>query len=309
MKMKKFFGLKMTLAALAVMSFASCYDSEGGDVIIPNQTSVVWPDPVYVVNGVVTDWNGTFMAGVEVTGLALGQTTDTNGFYSAQLSSPFKGEVNFTKTGYFKTVRSLKMATLETGTAVYNLDATMYPLDGGLRMAIREEVADQEEGATKTTTAAQLAAIEADWGENIMTNNTDQAKKYTVDASYFPPQPYGVVAVASKTEEEGQALFYEWVTNTFGNDPWKDFRTYGERWSDEYTFTVPAMFKVTGIKVTPLHVFEDVIIPLEDGDYVQPVEKITDYVVEVEGVALDHDHIHAHGHADGSNGSGGGSGE
>jgi hypothetical protein len=69
------------------------------------------------------------------------------------------------------------------------------------------------------------------------------------------------------------------------------------------------MFKVTGIKVTPLHVFEDVIIPLEDGDYVQPVEKITDYVVEVEGVALDHDHIHAHGHAKGNNGSGGGSGE
>lgn len=306
--MKKFFGLKMTLAALAVVSFASCYDSEGGDVIIPNQTTVDWPAPVYVVNGVVTDWwNGSVMPGVEVTGLAVGQTTDTNGFYSAQLSSPFSGEVSFTKTGYFKTVRSLKMATLKTGSAIYNLDATMYDLDNGLRMAIREEITGEEEGATKTTTAAQLAAIEADWGENIMTNNTDQSKKYTVDASYFPAQPYGVVAVASKTEEEGQAFFYQWVTNTFGNDPWKDFRTYGERWSDEYTFTIPAMFKVTSIKITPIHVFENVIVPLEDGDYIQAVERITDYTVDVEGVALDHDHIHSHGHGN-SNGAGGGEG-
>ena len=125
--MKKFFGLKMTLAALAVVSFASCYDSEGSDVIIPNATTITWPDPVYVVNGVVTDYDaGNVMSGVAVSGAITG-TTDENGAFSVTLTSPVSGDVDFAKEGYLRATRTLKVASLVKGqgNAIYNMNVAM----------------------------------------------------------------------------------------------------------------------------------------------------------------------------------------
>lgn len=295
MKMKKFFGLKMTLAALAVVSFASCYDSEGGDVIIPQQTTIDWPAPVYVVNGTVTNFdNGAVMSGVNITGLMVGHTTDANGDFSATLTAPFNGEVVFTKDGFFKTARTLKMATLKTGNAVYNMNVQMVSLDSpNVESALKESDVTIEEWPAEAiaSTAADLAAIEELYDFSF-TNTSDKPKALTFGASMLTEElPYGVVAAPAKTDEEGLELFIKWVSMSYGNDPFEGYGVY----SGLLTVTVPALYQVTKIIATPVKVSKTLIFPLSDGDFEQPVEMVENYNVTVEGVDLSHDHGHGHG--------------
>lgn len=293
--MKKFFGLKMTLAALAVVSFASCYDSEGGDVIIPNSTTIDWPAPVYVVNGTVTNFdNGAVMSGVNITGLMVGHTTDANGDFSATLTAPFNGEVVFTKDGFFKTTRTLKMATLKTGNAVYNMNVQMVSLDSpNVESALKESDVTIEEWPAEAiaSTAADLAAIEELYDFSF-TNTSDKPKALTFGASMLTEElPYGVVAAPAKTDEEGLELFIKWVSMSYGNDPFEGYGVY----SGLLTVTVPALYQVTKIIATPVKVSKTLIFPLSDGDFEQPVEMVENYNVTVEGVDLSHDHGHGHG--------------
>lgn len=304
MKMKKFFGLKMTLAALAVVSFASCYDSEGGDVIIPQQTSIEWPAPVYTVMGHVTDRAGSALSDVEISGLLLGQKTDLNGDFSANLTAPFNGDVNFTKEGYYRTTRALKMPTLKTGAAVFNLDATMYTLDdpqGALKE--KEVVITEDKAKSVTETAADIAAATG----IDFTNETDNAVIYSIRANVLSEKlPYGVKAVAAKSdlEEQGQLAFLTWFNQTnfsyYQESPYVDYADYRDTYRT-LTFAIPARYKVTSIKFIPLLTEKTLIFPLEEGDYEQPVEIYESYVSQVEGVSLDHPHQHG----DGNNAGGG----
>lgn len=307
--MKKFFGLKMTLAALAVVSFASCYDSEGGDVIIPQQTTIDWPAPVYTVMGHVTDRFGSALSDVEITGLATGMKTDLNGDFSANLTAPFNGDVNFTKEGYYRATRSLKMPTLKTGAAVFNLDATMYTLDdpqGALKE--KEVVITEDEAKSVTETAADIAA--ATTGINF-TNETDNAVIYSIRANVLSEKlPYGVKAVAAKSDldEKGQLAFLTWFNQTnfsiYQESPYSEYADYRDTYRT-LTFAIPARYKVTSIKFIPLLTEKTLIFPLEEGDYEQPVEIYESYVSQVEGVSLDHEH----GHGDNPNAGGGEGGQ
>jgi len=292
--MKKFFGLKMTLAALAVVSFASCYDSESGDVIIPSQTTVDWPAPVYTVMGHVTDRDGA-VSDVEITGLAVGMKTDLNGDYSINLTAPFNGDVNFTKDGYYRTTRSLKMPTLKTGAAVFNLDATMVTLDdpqGALKE--KDVVVTEDEAQAVTETAADIAAAT---GINF-TNETENAVLYDIWASVLSETlPYGVKAVAAKSDldEQGELAFLTWFKQSkyswYQESPFGDYGKYDGR----LTIAIPANFKVTSIKFIPVLTAKTLIFPLEEGDYEQSVEIYDSYVSQVDGIPLDHDHGHGHG--------------
>ena len=290
--MKKFFGLKMTLAALAVVSFASCYDSEGGDVIIPQQTTIDWPAPVYTVMGHVTDRAGSALSDVEISGLLLGQKTDLNGDFSANLTAPFNGDVNFTKEGYYRTTRALKMPTLKTGAAVFNLDATMYTLDdpqGALKE--KEVVITEDEAKSVTETAADIAAATG----IDFTNETDNAVIYSIRANVLSEKlPYGVKAVAAKSDldEKGELAFLTWFKQSkysrYQESPFGDYGKYDGR----LTIAIPANFKVTSIKFIPVLTEKTLIFPLEEGDYEQPVAIYDSYVSEVKGVSLDHGHDH-----------------
>lgn len=305
--MKKFFGLKMTLAALAVVSFASCYDSEGGDVIIPQQTTVDWPAPVYTVMGHVTDRAGSALSDVEITGLLVGQKTDLNGDFSANLTAPFNGDVNFTKEGYYRATRSLKMPTLKTGAAVFNLDATMYTLDdpqGALKE--KDVVMTEDEAKAVTETAADIAAKT---GINF-TNETENAVIYSIRANVVSEKlAYGVKAVAAKSDldEMGQLAFLTWFNSTdfsyYQESPYSEYGDYRDTWRT-LTFAIPANFKVTSVKFIPVLTEKTLIFPLEEGDYEQPVEIYDSYVSEVKGVPLDHDH--GHGNDDNAGGGEGG---
>lgn len=306
--MKKFFGLKMTLAALAVVSFASCYDSEGGDVIIPNQTTVDWPAPVYVVVGHVTDSNGAGLSEVNIYNLNVGQMTDLNGDYTVKMDSPFNGEVDFTKEGYFRTTRTLKMAAMKTGSAVYNLDATMWTLDevtGALKEKNVVMIPDETEAVDATADA-----LAAETGINF-TNTTDNAAVYDfwADALYdagADPLPYGVKAVTNKSlQEEGQVAFLKWFNST--NFRWYQESPYGDygKFDGRLTVVIPAMFKVTKIIAIPVLTEKTLVFPLDEGDYEVPVEIYESYQVTVEGESISHDHGHGHGNG---NGAGGGEG-
>lgn len=305
MKMKKFFGLKMTLAALAVVSFASCYDSEGGDVIIPNQTSIVWPDPVYIVNGTVTNFDsGAVMGDVNIAGLMVGHKTDANGYFNATLSAPFNGEIEFTKDGFFKTTRSLKMASLKTGNAVYTMNATMVSLDSpNMESALKEKNETQELWPAEAVETAGFALENLeDIYDFSFTNETGEPKTLSFWASYLAEElPYGVIAAPAKTEAEGRDLFIKYVKNAYGNDPFVGYGVY----SGILNVTVPAYYKVTKFTVTPIKVTKTLVFPLADGDYEQDVEMFESYEVTVDGLPLDHDHGHGHGNG---NGAGGGEG-
>lgn len=302
--MKKFFGLKMTLAALAVVSFASCYDSEGGDVIIPQQTTIDWPAPVYTVMGHVTDINGA-VADVDIAGAGLlGMKTDQNGDFSANPPAPINGEVSFTKEGYFKTTRTLKMPTLKTGTAVFNLDAVMYKLDdpaGAVKYT--EEVTEADEAKA----VEQAVALDPDF-----TNETDNAIIAYVDVSTLPKfLPYGAKAVAAKSlEEDGEVAFLTWFNSMYSwlqESPYKEYADYRKSYR-ELPLAIPANCKVTKIKVTPIKTETTLLWQFEEGDYTQPVEIYDDYTVEIEEFTpLDHDH--GHGHGDNTNAGGGAGGE
>lgn len=305
--MKKFFGLKMTLAALAVVSFASCYDSEGGDVIIPQQTSVEWPAPVYTVMGHVTATDGSAVSDVDITGLLLGQKTDLNGDYSANLTSPFNGEVNFTKDGYFRTTRTLKMPTLKTGAAVFNLDATMYTLDEPEGAVKENEVTVAEMIAEAVTVPAADVAAKTGIDFTNETGNAVIQNFWAVDLS--EDLPYGVKAVTAKADidEEGEIAFLKWFNESpyhFNQEsPFGDYGVYTGR----LTVVIPAFSKVLKLKVTPWKTSKTLIFPLVEGDYEQPVEIYDTYTVEVEAIPLDHDH--GHGHGNNTNAGGGAGGE
>lgn len=289
--MKKFFGLKMTLAALAVVSFASCYDSEGGDVIIPQQTTIDWPAPVYTVMGHVTDLNGA-VSDVEITGLATGMKTDLNGDYSINLTAPFNGDVNFTKDGYYRTTRTLKMPTLKTGTAVFNLDATMVTLDNPQGALKEKDVVVTEDEVKAVTQTADYLAQET--GINF-TNETENAVLYDIWANVLSETlPYGVKAVAAKSDldEMGELAFLTWFKQSkyswYQESPFGDYGKYDGR----LTIAIPANFKVTSIKFIPVLTEKTLIFPLEEGDFEQPVAIYDSYVSEVKGVSLDHGHDH-----------------
>ena len=301
--MKKFFGLKMTLAALAVVSFASCYDSEGSDVIIPNNTQVNWPAAVYVVNGTVTDIdNGNVMSGVKVAGAIADQTTDANGAFSVTLSSPVNGDVTFTKDGYFKATRTLSMASLTTGNAVYNLNTAMVSFNSAkLTAALGEKDVTTEEW-TAEAEAKTAADLEAAGYAKYMTNISDEEVAFSFYASELDLDlPYGVIAAPEKAT--GKELFVQWVKSTYGNDPFDGYGKYGGLLS----VTVPAQFQVSKIVVTPTRVSKTVVFPLEEGDYEQAIEMVETYTVKVEGTSLAHDH--GHGHGDDNNAGGGAGGE
>lgn len=303
--MKKFFGLKMTLAALAVVSFASCYDSEGSDVIIPTSTTITWPDPVYVVNGVVTDYDaGNVMSGVAVSG-AITDTTDENGAFSVTLTSPVSGDVDFAKEGYLRATRTLKVASLVKGqgNAIYNMNVAMIAVTSPSMAAnIKETEVEAPVEVAAEAEVISVADLEA-WGydPSNFVNDTDEEKSFDIWAGAIAHDlPYGMIAAASKADD-GKTIFIEYVQREFGNDPFEGYRIY----NGSLHVTIPAHFQTTSFLVTPLMVAKTLVFPLAEGDYTVAVESITDYRVKADGKSLDHDHGHTHTHSNNPNAGGG----
>jgi len=308
--MKKFFGLKMTLAALAVVSFASCSDSDSGDVIIPNSQSVELPDPVYVVSGTVTDFEtaGTVKS-VSVKGGGLDETTDANGFFEKVFTSPVTTatDVDFTLDGYFKTTRTLKMAALEKGqgNASYIFNVAMVPTTSDAGLIAGTKVEDIE-GEEKEPVPAEAEMVSIDDPLTLLAlgltaddlvNDADSPVDVVFDATALG-LPYGVIAAASK--DDGKDLFIKWAMAAYHNDPFDGYGIY----EGLLRITIPAKTMVTKFSVTPWRIKKNVVFALSDGDYEQAVELIEEYVTKIEA-SESTEHDHGHGHGNGNNAGGG----
>jgi len=223
--MKKFFGLKMTLAALAVVSFASCYDSESGDVVIPNSTTIELPAPLYVVNGSISNLE-TGAAVQEVTISGAVSTSASNGYFEVSSSSPFSGDVTFEADGFYDASRSIAQSTLQNGqgTLVSSLNVAMSPV-GYIPNGVDEDVVTPGTpvvAEAETLTTAQVAELISEVAE--FTNDGDEP----IEAEFSPSDlgielPYGAVVAAAKSEESMKQLFIDYVGRTWGNDPYDDY--------------------------------------------------------------------------------------
>jgi hypothetical protein len=301
MKMKKFFGLKMTLAALAIVSFASCSDSDSGDVIIPNSQSVELPDPLYVVNGTITNLeNGSSVANVTISGVV--SATAENGYYEVSGSTPFKGEIAFKAEGFYDATRTIAQSTLSKGqgTLVSNVSLAMSPfgyIPGGVDEYDESKTLVPEEMADLTNT--QVAALLAKY--NKLTNDTDEP--VVVEFSPFDDLglklDYGCVVPVSKVDAE--QLFIDYVARTWGNDPFVGYGIFKKT----LKITVPAHAVLVDLTITPYLKESSLSFETDGEKYETPVNIKDEYQVSPTFKSLDHDHGHGHGGENSGGGEGG----
>jgi hypothetical protein len=297
MKMKKFFGLKMTLAALAIVSFASCSDSDSGDVIIPNSQSVELPDPLYVVNGSVTNLeNGASVADVTISGAVT--TTAENGYFEVSASSPFKGDITFEADGFYDATRTISQSTLSKGqgTLVSNVSVAMSPvgyIPGGV-VEYPEDKYPLPEDAEELTNAEVAELISA---VPEFTNDTDEP----VVAEFSPYEDlgmsidYGCVVVEPKVDLE--QLFKDYVERTWGNDPYVGYGIFKKTMK----ITVPAHAVLSGLVITPILKESSLSFETEGEKFETAVNIKDEYQISPVFDSLDHDH----GHGDDNNAGGG----
>jgi len=289
--MKKFFSLKMALAVLvAGAAFASCSDSDAGDIYVPGTTpggsttvNVVYPAAKYVVNGVVTDAaTSAAIEGVAVSG-AVTATTDANGFFtSGAQASPLNGVVTFTKAGYTTVNRTLVMVEATTGVVSEAMNVVM--TTGSVAPAGSVVVPDPTAVTllakeAKEVPAAKLAAF---------VNDTDEDKTIMLDVTDLQ-LPYGAVVPAAKGVLEDAVKAF--VAYTWGNDP---FVGYG-KYEGEVPVLVPAGKKVLELVVTPVVVPAVFVFETAEGNLEQALEVISQFQAAPACAPLDaHDPHDAH---------------
>ena len=284
--MKKFFSLKMALAVLvAGAAFASCSDSDAGDIYVPGTTpagstevKVVYPAPTYVVNGVVTDAaTSASIEGVAVSG-AVTATTDANGFFtSGAKTAPLNGVVTFEKAGYTTVNRTLVMVEATTGVVSEAMNVVM--TSGGV-------VAPEGEVAVIDPTAAVLLTSEAKNATALasLVNDSNEDKTFMLDVTDLE-LPYGAVVPGVKDEFTDALVNY--VQFYFGNNPFVGFGKY----VGTVPVLVPAGMKVVELKVIPVLVPSVFIF----GDLEQTLDVVSQYQTNPACVAIDaHDPHDAH---------------
>lgn len=302
----KFFGLKMAVAVLAVgATFTSCYDSNQGDIYIPDEVVIPeFPDPVYVVNGTVTNFqSGAAVKGAELSGAITATATD--GFFEVKSSTPINGEVTFKATGFYDATRTVAQSTLAKGqgTLVSNLSVAMSPegyIPGGIQV-VDETAAAPAAAKAKEATATALAAFAG------FENLTGEDK----EVEFSPKDDLGLSldfgAVVPATAVDAKTLFTDYVKSVWGNDPYKGYGVY----AGKLKVKVPAHARIKTLTITPLQ--KNLTIKFTDPEtnspFSQKVEVIEEYNYSCVYAVLDHVHGHEHGHSHGEGNAGGGIGE
>lgn len=304
----KFFGLKMAVAVLAVgATFTSCYDSNQGDIYIPDEVVIPeFPDPVYVVNGTVTNFqSGAAIKGAEITGAFTATATD--GFFEVKGTTPFNGDVTVSATGFYPATRTVAQSTLAKGqgTLVSNLNVTLSPegyVPGVEVVTPTPSAADPALAPAQEATAASVASFAG------FENLTDAPKQITFSPKSDLGMKLAYGAIVPAVAVDSKTLFSDFVKSTWGNDPFKGFIDY----EGNLTITVYAHSRIKSLKITPL--VKDGVVkftnPEDNTPFEQKVKIAEEYKYEYVYAKLDHTHGHEidHGHNSGTN-QGGGIGE
>jgi len=277
--MKKFFSLKMALAVLvAGAAFTSCSDSDAGDIYVPGTTPggtsqvevTNFPDPLYVVSGVVTDAvTSAAVEGVAVRG-AVSDDTDSNGFYtSGKLTAPIQGgTLTFTKNGYVTATRTVDMIALNKGQGVLSevINVSLVPGEAPVPVPGGEPLPTGE-----TATAPSLAKYVEVANPDSFVNNSDEEAIVLVDVKGMG-LPYGANYPSSKVEPFD--TFIEYCLYFYKNDP-----TQGYGVNRGYVpVLLPPHSKFVSAKFIPVVMF--MVYKLEGYDETVDFDLIQSYQVE-----------------------------
>ena len=159
MKMKSIFSslnAKLALAVLAVGTmFASCYDSENGDV-----TVTPTPEPKYVISGNITDGATGKAITTAVVTINDEPVDATKGYIYKEYNAAGEYTVSVAAEGYKDVTRTIYLGeTVDGGVSVGNADFTLYGV--GEEDLLNPDY-DQPVDATKAQAEEILALVKAD---------------------------------------------------------------------------------------------------------------------------------------------------
>lgn len=301
MKMKsKLLGLnaKLALAVLAVGTmFASCYDSENGDVTKP----YVAPDPVYTISGTITDaLTGEVIdnATIEISDVKDETFTYKMGSYSAQVNSSGDKTVKVSAQDYDAVTRTVTVAPLNNGeasTTVVNIALTKTGAINvnNVKVTTVSSTVDSED---KVISSSEEVGLDLTADENSATfiRNFDVVVGAITDPEIevaFAGAPEGLVEYAKS--------YLGTVIGQFGNI---------QQISVPYTISIAPWQCVTSVTVTYAIVTTNYAFEYEGTAYNIGVQGVRTYTFSTQYTPnhnFSHSHGHGHGHGDDINAGGG----
>lgn len=305
MKMKsKLFSLnaKLALAVLAVSTmFASCYDSENGDVTKPYT-----PLPAaYYVAGTITDLEtGEALNDVSVS-VNGADPKEFNGYYSS-VAKEGLNTITFELAGYNTVTREVDIEKISDGqsfTAVVSVAMSKIkdPVEPELEVSVN----------MKSTWNSLDNVINSTTGENqdLQLDLIAEDEPFTVDNLKFQVE-VGANKI-SQTPAEGQISeeFAAWINKYIGE---QEGALAEATISVPYVFTIPTWNWLKAIHV--LYVYENRVYTFTTNgenpeNCVVEINRISSHQFSAEfelNHNFSHSHGHGHGHGDGNVNAGGG---
>ena len=301
------FGAKMALAVLAVSTFASCYDSENGDVSKPYEA----PNPVYTVSGTITDaLTGQVITDAQVTVTdAKGAVSFSNGTYAVQVNTAGTKTVEVSATDYVTESREIVIAELgkgEASTTVANF--ALMPLTIEEEFDVND-VTITPVASTVTTETRVLKASGDPQGEDefLGLDLTADEEAATFDRTFD-------VVVGSVTDPEN-------IADAFAGAP-AELLAYANSYLGgvigqfgaaqtievPYTISIPPYYCVESVTVTYAVVSSTYEFAYAGETYTVTVKGVRSYTFTTQFLpnhGFSHSHGHGHGHGDNINAGGG----
>ena len=319
MKMKsKFFGLnaKLALAVLAVSTmFASCYDSENGDVTKP----YVAPDAVYSFQGVVTNnitGEGVEGATIAFTGAVTGTaTTDAWGNYELTVTQNggVAGTVNMAVSGadFEATTATVEIEKIGNGQSIVYFKNIVVNYTSYLPEGVKINTSNNS-SSTEQIIQGEDAEGEGYIPELDVINNTNEPMIVTYNFEVMSGSRIsedlenvmgaGVIGADTRVvPDEAKADIKAWIVNDLGMVPTAEFgtRLY------QASFTIPALqaLKYVSVSYTIENQNYNYSYGTESGRVV--TQTVLSVMFNANMVSVGHYHGHGHGHGNGENAGGG----
>lgn len=314
MKMKsKLFGLnaKLALAVLAVGTmFASCYDSENGDVTKPYKA----PAAVYTFVGTVTnnvtgapvaDANITLSGAVDKTA-----TTDAQGTYQVIVKADggLQGSVTISVAGtsdYDAASASVTLEKIENGQAVTyykNLivNYTSY-LPEGLTVTTSTVTESQD-----TEYSGEPDAEHFEVGLDII-NQTNEPllvqKNFIIsEGAIVSEDSQNVFGFATKSADDVKEAIRNYIIADLQKAPTKEYAKV----TKTYDILVAPLSALKSVTVSYLYEVKTYNFTYANDEYTVKVQRIVKVTLSNEQTSISHYHGHGHGHGHGGDINAGG---
>lgn len=310
MKSKLFsFSAKMALAILAVGTvFASCYDSENGDVTKP----YVAPDAMYTFVGTVTNHiTGAPVANASValSGAIEGTATaDENGVYQIvkAVNGGTSGAVTITVAGtasYDSKTATVSIEKIANGQAVTYYKDIVVNYTEFIPEGMVVSSSNKTEGEDVT-----MSGEDPDYVALDIMNKSDEPLLITrtfivrQGAIVDPGSEDDIYSFAqTKSTDDVIAWIKDYIKNDLGEEPTKTFKTANM----VYNILIAPQTALKNVTVSYLYEYKTYNFSYAGEDYTVTVKRIVKVTFENEQTTFAHYHGHGHGHGAGDNSGGG----